>query len=372
MQCTQAVKKRFERIKYPCGVCDAQLLATDFSLTLSSTVLAFKKIVKDVIDSDSCRQYCSCINRLESGGGEILCMSCEPLKGTSPLSDFSLFPARGVAAILRSLTSAGEPASLVVQSNLFAQCQWLADHLGSNIAYTFARTGLQGEDMQGPPQPPPEESRGTHTRSRSRTPTRSTRQKRNSSGFLKQGGDGAEDRFEMLSKMDAAAIFRNYKQNILGGKIPKGERPSVTQLSSVKAKPMDDVNPAPDVAVFGPFGDRTARAMSHVEDVHVGGSIVKRTVTGPTTLVEWIACWRVFRTCMLALQASPPAPLDAFQKKQKVFDALCPGRYGILAHATHNNLMEEWPNYREEVEVLVRKNQAPDYWCEHQAWGAAI
>ena len=50
----------------------------------------------------------------------------------------------------------------------------------------------------------------------------------------------------------------------MGEKIPKNEKPTVAQLSSVKAKLMDDVNLAPYVAVFGPFGDRTATARSHV------------------------------------------------------------------------------------------------------------
>lgn len=174
----------------------------------------------------------------------------------------------------------------------------------------------------------------------------------------------------MFSEMAAADVLRLYEDQISGEKIPNNERPTVVQLSSVRAKLMEDLTPAPDVAVFGPL--RSARALSHVEDVHVDGMVAKRRVTGPTTMAEFIACRRVFRTCLLARKAFPPAPLEALQKKLEVLDASYPSRLSILAHATQLNLMEEWPAYREEVEELVRRGTPPGFWNPNQPWAAAI
>lgn len=111
----------------------------------------------------------------------------------------------------------------------------------------------------------------------------------------------------------------------VGEEIPKDERPTVVRLLSVRAKLMEYLNLAPDVAVFGPFGDCSASALSHVEDVHVDGMVGRRRVTGPTTMAEVIACCRVFRTCLPALKASPPGPLDTFQKKIGGPRCLVPG-----------------------------------------------
>ena len=83
-------------------------------------------------------------------------------------------------------------------------------------------------------------------------------------------------------------------------------------------------------------------------------------------MAEFIACWRVFRTCLLALKASPPGPLDASQKKLEALDVSYPVRLSSLAHATQLNLMEVWPSYREEVE------EPAVFWIPTQPWAAAI
>ena len=79
VQGAQALEKTSINASIPAVcVCDAELLATDFSFTLPGFAVTFKNIVKDVIDLGACR-----VNRLESGGGEIMCLSCETLKGAS-------------------------------------------------------------------------------------------------------------------------------------------------------------------------------------------------------------------------------------------------------------------------------------------------
>ena len=134
---------------------------------------------------------------------------------------------------------------------------------------------------------------------RHRQKTRLQRHRQKLSG----GGDGAEDEFVLLFKMEHADFIWKYKVNVSGSKIPCSERRSVAQLSSVKARFMVDVNPAPAVSILGPYGDRCARALPHVEDVRVEGVIVKPRVTGPFTLAEWVAFWQVSRSCLLALGA---------------------------------------------------------------------
>ena len=96
------------------------------------------------------------------------------------------------------------------------------------------------------------------------------------------------------------------------------------------------------MALFAPFGDRAARPRSHVEDVHVDGCIAKRRMSGPSTLAEWVACWRVWGNCMLILKAARPGQLAAYEKNQVILNAQYPDQYGIQLYADYICRHEEW------------------------------
>ena len=49
VQSNQAVEKKPDKLKHPCGVCGAELLAADFSFTLPGCSLAAKSVPTDVI-----------------------------------------------------------------------------------------------------------------------------------------------------------------------------------------------------------------------------------------------------------------------------------------------------------------------------------
>ena len=83
----------------------------------------------------------------------------------------------------------------------------------------------------------------------------------------------------MMSKLAGGELIKRYEKTS-GAALARSERPSTTQLPGVRGKLVDDMNSAPDFAVFGPYADRTTKALSHVEDVFVGGVLSKRRFRG--------------------------------------------------------------------------------------------
>ena len=276
----------------------------------------------------------------------------EPL--TSTVEDLSCLTAKGIAAVINALKT--KP---VIKGKLFAQCRWLAEHLGGEVAYTFTLSGLHGEPIAAPPPPSPALSVGgrrySRSRSRTRTPKEPSRIMMKFNGVTQQGGQGADNEFEVMSEAYCCDLIREYEDNVLGGKIPEHEKPSPTQLSAIRAKLMMDKNPAADHAKFGPYGDRAALIASRIEDVIIDGTTHKRRVTGPTTFAEWCPCWRVWGNCLKILKASTPGPLDEYEKLQKELDQQNPGKYSILAQADFICRFERWGHYRDEINEMLRR-----------------
>ena len=294
----------------------------------------------------------------------------------SLIEDLSYLSAQPIAAAILAV----EGPNPLIRGKLFAQFKYVAHYLGGTISHSFHIRGLYGEPLE--PQivesrssnyePPRDRSRTkrSRTRHRSRSPKRKNTKKKYE-GVTQQGGVGADDEFEMLSEEQYADILDKYEL-VLGGKIPKKERPSNVQLSAVRSKLYADSNPAVEFAYFGPFGDRTAKLRSHVDDVLVDGVWVKRRFTGPSTIVELEACWRVFGTCMKALKASLPAPLEKYIGNLKRLNALHPDRFGILSQANYLCMFEEWPVYRQQVKQLFRMGCQPAHADPSMPWGAVI
>ena len=178
-------------------------------------------------------------------------------------------------------------------------------------------------------------------------------------GVNQQGGEGADNEFEVMSEAYCNDLIRDYEERILGGKIPLHERPSHVQLSAIRQKLMEDKNPAADFAKFGPFGDRAALVASRVQDVVINGVTRKIRVSGPTTFEEWCPCWRVWGNCLKILQAATSGPLDEYEKNQKVLGQQNQGMYPILAQADFICRFEKWGEYRDDIEQMLKRGNPP-------------
>ena len=155
-----------------------------------------------------------------------------------------------------------------------------------------------------------------------------------------------------------------------GADVPRAERPSVKQLSAIHGKLYEDENCAPDFRVCGPHGDRAAQVIANTADVVVGGERKRRRVKGPSRFNEWRPCWRIFRTSLLALDACPPGPIDAYERRIETLNMTFPHHWYITAFAEETNRMEEWPFYRQQIEDEVRAGNPPKYWDPERPWAA--
>ena len=71
----------------------------------------------------------------------------------------------------------------------------------------------------------------------------------------------------MLAPRMVAGLITRYEEDVLGGEFPPSVRPSVAQVSAIRARLIADKNPASDFGCFGSYGDRTARATSGMPDI---------------------------------------------------------------------------------------------------------
>ena len=147
--------------------------------------------------------------------------------------------------------------------------------------------------------------------------------------------------------------------------IPRCERPSATQLSAMRGKLWEDLNASPEFSVCGPSGSK-----DHIQ--HSGRVDKRRRFKGPNRFNEWRPCCRIFRTSILALDASPPGPLDVYERGIEIFNIAHLERYSILAFADETNRMEAWPVYREAMENAVAAGNSIKYWDVDRPWASVI
>ena len=256
------------------------------------------------------------------------------------------------------------------------------------MAFSFAATGLNDEPLApSPPQtalspqltqhPDPMTQLGMITRAIADAvkpqegKTKTARERCRYDGVFCQDDDGGKPDFELLTKREHRSLIDEY-DIASGGGIPEDEEPTLKQLSAVLGKLDDDDNPAPDFAVLGPFGDRTAKFVAKNTEVTEGGEKKRRRVRGPDSFAMWRPSFRIFRGPMLILKASPAGPLDAYEKLIHNFNERFPDHWSIVSFAEQTNRTEKWSKYRRICEDLARRGNPAKYWDEDQPWAAVI
>ena len=157
---------------------------------------------------------------------------------STPATSFGFFTARHVAEAVRGLTlttecDLQEPVPPLAKAILYKQCRRLADGLGGEIAFSFELTGLYDELLAGaqlvlqPLAPHP---------AKTPSPRRGAKTKRKFNGIFQQGGDRAEDEFDLMSDLDRAEALWRYEIKVLGGEIPRASQPAPAQMSAVRAQ----------------------------------------------------------------------------------------------------------------------------------------
>jgi len=146
------------------------------------------------------------------------------------------------------------------------------------------------------------------------------------------------------------------------------------QLSALKAK-ITILRAAPfvDMGVWGPHGDRRARAMRFTATrAGPNGTTVTIELPGAPNITEWMAAWRVFRTGMIMLAASPSAVLDRYaaEFQRRVSDY--PGCWALAAQADVRMRTEWWMAELRRQMAFHAEHPAMAAFVPEQPWANVI
>ena len=246
-----------------------------------------------------------------------------------------------------------------------------ASHVG--LVYRLARRILHvrggGDwDQWTDPSPWPENSPPTSSPTTATTTAATTgaERKLKMTQILDQGDDGD---FIVEHEGMKAKWFQQHLQTT-GGWPPEEEEPSLEQLSALhKRMNVQDIAPFADFAIFVPYGQRALRASKFRTFVASPSGYVTKELPGPASFVQWRACFRVFRTSMLMLDAMTMSTLHNYEAMIERLNRLYPTAWHLvysadeLARSSHSN------RTRSKL-VLDIKNgiPAPMNWDHTRPW----
>ena len=72
-------------------------------------------------------------------------------------------------------------------------------------------------------------------------------------------------------------------------------------------------------------------------------------VRGPANFDAWVACWLIFRACMIMLNAASPATFDFYERGIRKLHKMFPNRWGMLMVADELVRLEQWSVLQEEA-----------------------
>jgi len=158
-----------------------------------------------------------------------------------------------------------------------------------------------------------------------------------------------------------------------GGLPRPSEEPTEAQIAGLAAVLRADASPYADFALFGPFGRRQAKMLKFTAMVWVDGQLVPKLLDGPPSFGAWRRCWRVYRTTMLLLRASPPGPLDDYEERiRQLNEAYGASFWGLIARADDVMRSECWERIRRRVEQELRAGTYRGRWYPGQPWAAVM
>ena len=99
----------------------------------------------------------------------------------------------------------------------------------------------------------------------------------------------------------------------------------------------------------------------------VGGSLVTKSMEGPSSFEAWEESWGLYAVAMISLRAASPGNLNAYHAGIKALTRLLPNRWGLIATADVINRTERWSRLREDFE-----RQAPPGYSQAMPWDVVI
>ena len=133
---------------------------------------------------------------------------------------------------------------------------------------------------------------------------------RKCSDVIDQGDEG---HFPLLPFEEIRKMREKFEE-VTGGEPEDSVRPTSDQLSALVARLKSGRAPYVDMALFGPYGERTSRLRRFSAQVWVDNELQTKMLMGPKNLEAWKQSWAVFRAAMIMVEAASPAALDRYSR----------------------------------------------------------
>ena len=152
---------------------------------------------------------------------------------------------------------------------------------------------------------------------------------------------GADQDCEMLSSVELLACRQRYIASTGDSPLEK-EEVTDAQLSCLRAKVESGQAPFIDMGVWGPYGDRIARAMKFTSQALKDGQWKAVELPGAANILAWEESWRIFRTACIMLDIAKPAVLDRYSAEFRNRVAEYPDVWHLAAQADIRCRSEWW------------------------------
>ena len=129
---------------------------------------------------------------------------------------------------------------------------------------------------------------------------------------------------------------------VIGRPPPASEKATDEQLIALNHKLKGTRGPYVDFAVWGPFGDRTAKHMRTVGQIFIGSMLTDRQVHGPPSFEGWLCCWKVFRYAAYCLNIASPGAIKAYSDGMKRLVMEFPKAWPLIYSADDIVRSEQW------------------------------
>ena len=165
-----------------------------------------------------------------------------------------------------------------------------------------------------------------------------------------------ESEFFVLDEATKASFVQRFLE-VTGGLPGEEEEPSREQLSALHRK-IFTLNSPPyaDFSVFTPYGRKTMRASRFRNYVPTGdGMYAVRELPGPSSYVQWLACYRVWRVAMVMLNTISLANLQAYELLMERMHKLYPTAWHLLVQADDKGRSEHLSRLQLQVVIEHQK-----------------
>ena len=144
------------------------------------------------------------------------------------------------------------------------------------------------------------------------------------------------------------------------------------QLSCLHYKLQSGQTPFIDMGVWGPHGDRIARAMRFVSQQWRDGQWKAVELPGATNLDAWEESWRIFWTGALMLQMATAATLDRYAAEFRARVLQHPDVWHLAAQADIRCRTEFWSQEKRKQEAFHSTHPSLSAYNPAQPWNSVL